>query len=332
MVRGCAALTPAVAADAIEPAMNRATPAPPAPSLYQAFGLIVRSRWALPELPLAAAEATADIEIECGEVPVNLPDASVRNAFFDVAGNEMLIRIGGVARYLLRAGSAVVVAPEDGASEDEVRAFLLTVVFGALLHQRDELVLHGSAVAIGGRAVAFLGFSGLGKSTLAAGFRRRGYPVLTDDLCVVRRLGEAWSVPPSFPHMKLWLDALERLELSAEGLRRIRHKEEKRALPLHDKFAAAPLPLTKIYVLRRAERHERPEVLPLAGPAKFAALRNQTYRRGMLEGLAKKTRSFQQALAVARDVPVSLLVRPAQGFHLDELIRLVEADLGRGGE
>lgn len=298
------------------------------PGFYEAFGLVVRSQMPLPELRAAQAGAVVDVDVECGEVPAELPGASVRNAFFDVAGEDMLIRIAGVARYRLRGGRTVTIAADEGAPEDDVRAFLLTVVCGALLHQRDELVLHGSAVALGGRAVAFLGFSGLGKSTLAAGFRRRGVPVLTDDLCVVRPCAAGgWAIPPSFPHMKLWLDALEKLELSAEGLRRIRQKEEKRALPLRGEFAAAPAPLAKLYVLRRAGDRDRPAVRPLDAAARLAALRNQTYRPGMLEGLAKRPRYFQQALALARDLPMALLVRPAHGFHLDALIELIEADL-----
>lgn len=306
---------------------NPVAPTPLEPGLYQAFGLVVRSSWALPELRRAAGNATADVVIERGEVPASLPTAAVANAFFDVAGADMVIRVPEVARYWLRAGREIVVASEPGAADDDVRAFLFTVVFGALLHQRDELVLHGSAVGIEGQAVVFLGFSGMGKSTLAAGFRKRGHLVLTDDLCVVRPESERWMVAPSFPHMKLWLDALEQLDLAATGLRRVLHKGEKRALPLQEQFAESALPLVQCYVLRRAERREDTAVVPLAGPSKLAALRNQTYRPGMLAGLDKKTGNFQQALALARQVPISLLVRPAHGFHLEALIDRVEADL-----
>lgn len=300
------------------------------PGLYQAFGLVVSSTWRTPELPPATAPGPADVSIELGEVPETLPGATVKNAFFDVAGQDLLIRFGNIARYWLRGGREIIVAPADGAVEDDVRAFLFTVVFGALLHQRDELVLHGSAVEIAGRAVAFMGYSGLGKSTLAAGFRKRGCPVLTDDLCVVRPGGTQWLLAPSFPHMKLWLDALEHLDLSAEGLRRVAHRGEKRAVPLLESFAASALPLAHCYVLRREEKQGDVAVRPLAGPAKVAALRNQTYRPGILAGLDKKERHFQQALELAQGVPISLLLRPAQGFHLDAMIECVLADLAGG--
>jgi len=52
---------------------------------------------------------------------------------------------------------------------------------GALLHQRNILALHAGTIAVNGGSVIFCGPSGIGKSTLAAGFRRRGYPNVAGD-------------------------------------------------------------------------------------------------------------------------------------------------------
>lgn len=310
--------------------MSRSASAPV--HVHHAFGLVVRSSWPLPELPPGPVDAAGDVEIVAGPVPERLDDATVSNAFFDVARERMLVRIPGVARYLLEQGRRVVIAAEPDAAEDEVRAFLGTVIFGALLHQREDLVLHGSAVEIGGRAVAFLGFSGLGKSTLAAGFRQRGHAVLTDDLCVVRpRAAGGWEVVPSFPHMKLWLDSLEQLGLSADGLRRIRSKEAKRALPVVENFATTARPLAKLYVLRRSDTVAQAKLMPLDSSARLAALGNQAYRPGMLAGLSGHARHFEQAVVIARALPMSLLVRPPEGFHLEAMIDLVLADLAAPG-
>ena len=56
---------------------------------------------------------------------------------------------------------------------------------GAILMQRKVFPLHGSAIAINGKAYAFVGDSGAGKSTLASAFLNKGYQLLSDDVIAV---------------------------------------------------------------------------------------------------------------------------------------------------
>lgn len=61
-------------------------------------------------------------------------------------------------------------------------------VLSYVLMLRGETVLHASAVDVGGRAVAFVGSSGMGKTTLATLMCRDGGLLITDDvLRLVRR-------------------------------------------------------------------------------------------------------------------------------------------------
>ena len=53
------------------------------------------------------------------------------------------------------------------------------------LYRRRRLVLHASAVDLGGRALAFVGNSGMGKSTLAALMCAGGADLITDDVLAV---------------------------------------------------------------------------------------------------------------------------------------------------
>ena len=56
---------------------------------------------------------------------------------------------------------------------------------------------------MGGSAVAFLGDSGFGKSTLAAALLRKGYPLLTDDVMVLSFKGQDVLAHPSLARIKL---------------------------------------------------------------------------------------------------------------------------------
>ena len=71
------------------------------------------------------------------------------------------------------------------ADEDKIRLYILGTCMGALLMQRKILPLHGSAIAIDGKAYAFVGDSGAGKSTLASAFLSKGYKLLSDDVIAV---------------------------------------------------------------------------------------------------------------------------------------------------
>lgn len=295
---------------------------------YEAFGLRIRSSLPLPELIPDDREGDPDARIVYGSVPAELPNASFVRPRFQAATGALLLRIEGVARYLVTDGKSIVVEPEAHAHEDDVRLFLLGSALGALLHQRHDLVLHGSAIKVGGRCAVFLGPSGSGKSTLALAFRERGHPILTDDLSVVRPGRDGWlEVQPGYPQAKLWLDSLASVNIASEGLRRIRQSMEKRALPLEASFYRRALPVGWIYILRR-DADDDIRIEPLGGSRRFAVLRTHTYRFRYLERSGSQAEHFQSAVQLAQQVPICIVRRPRELLRLAELVDRLETDLG----
>jgi len=110
-------------------------------------------------------------------VPASLDDASKKGATWQIAGDRFLFQVPGVARFLLRGGREILFEAAPGVQAGDVSAFVIGTVFGILLHQRGEIVLHASAVRVNDRAVLFCGPSGAGKSTLAAALAQRGFPL-----------------------------------------------------------------------------------------------------------------------------------------------------------
>lgn len=298
----------------------------PGSDRHRAFGLVLGSVWPLPELMAAEAGGAVDIEVVESTVPAELAGAVERGVRFEAAPGRLLLRVDNVANYLAVDGGKILVQRMPGADLADVRAFLLTVVMGAVLQQRGDLVLHGSAIEVpGAGAVMFLGRSGAGKSTMAAEFRRRGYPVLTDDLCVVRPdASGCMMVQAGIPHLKLWADSLAQLGLGSEGLQRVRQKIEKRILPIAENFVSEARLAGRVFVLTPSER-KAPVLEELSGTVKFEVFRNHTYRHGFLAGSTEKAQHFRAAMGLAGRVPVHAALRARAGFDLTEFANLIEA-------
>lgn len=75
------------------------------------------------------------------------------------------------------------------------------------LSRQGKLVLHASAIEVGEFAIAFIGESGRGKSTLAASFAGAGRHFLTDDGLQLAWDGQALIAQPSHPSIRLWDDS-----------------------------------------------------------------------------------------------------------------------------
>ena len=72
--------------------------------------------------------------------------------------------------------------PDPTVDPELLPVFLAGTVIAVVLMLRGHPVLHASAVEVGGRGLAFVGRSGMGKSTLATAFCARGAALITDDV------------------------------------------------------------------------------------------------------------------------------------------------------
>ena len=76
---------------------------------------------------------------------------------------------------------AVTVIPREDARQDAVIDYYHRVILPVVLHGRGWEVLHASGVVTDRGVVAFSADSQTGKSTIAYGLSRRGYPLYADD-------------------------------------------------------------------------------------------------------------------------------------------------------
>ena len=142
-----------------------------------------------------------------------------------------------------------------GTPAHTVRHLLLDQVLPLVVGAPDRIALHGSVVRTETGAIAFLGPSGLGKSTLAARLGRRGYPVLSDDCCLIVRAPGGFTVVPSYPGVRLKPDAIAQAFGGPRDGESVAHYSTKRRVGgRHDvPFDEQPVPLSRIYAIAPIE-------------------------------------------------------------------------------
>jgi len=269
--------------------------------IYSVFGLTLASAIPLPELLPPLDAASVDIRIAIGEVP-RIDDAP---SGLSVHPGGALLTVPDVGRYWIADGRAILVEPDPGASDRNVRLFLLGSALGAILHQRELLPLHANAIVIERRAIAFMGHPGAGKSTMAGWFHDRGYPVLADDVCVVTIGPDGTPLAhPGLPRLRLWREALEAGGRTAEGLELSFDGMDKYNVPIGQEVRG-PVPLSHVYLLEKAkEGAEQEEVRQLRGVDAVDALVANTYRGAYLPLTGGTQRHLMVCVDLARRLPV----------------------------
>lgn len=294
---------------------------------YRVYGLNIASSIPFPEL--LPTSAPAEVTIRYGEVPHKLPHPIARAVFYQAEGDQFLLNMDtlAIARYLVCQGREIIVKPAPGSDQASIRLFLLGSCIAAVCYQRGLLPLHGSAVQTRHGAVIFAGGSGMGKSTLAASFQQRGYPILADDLSVIKldETGRPWVMPGQI-RLKLWRDVLDHMGHDSNGLNPVRPNLEKYSLPLESAFAVDPVPLHKVYVLN-THHHNECRLQAITGMKKLPMLDTHLYYRRLSSYLVKRSDLFHQLSSVAQQVTLGHLHRP-RTFSPDALATCIEADLG----
>lgn len=275
---------------------------------YFCYGLHIASELEMPELRVAHSPSSPDVLIRLGSLSSNGLDESLRqNGNLWIGNNVLRLHVPEVARFEISDGKQIIVDALPAASPGDVRLFLQGSALGAMLHQRGHLVLHGNAIRFGDACMVCVGHSGSGKSTLAATLLQHGHDILADDVTPITSGNLAL---PGFPRIKLWQDAANNLGISTAPLTRILHRMDKYNLPLSvEETTDTPLPIRWVYVLEWSDVSELTFV-PVEGAARFALLREHTYRLHYLKGGERLQQHMMQCAQLSRHIQLVRVLRP----------------------
>ncbi len=283
---------------------------------YDVCGLRLRSELEIPGLALAEPAAEADLVVQWGrvEAPERWPASGI--AAWPAPEADVLSWAG---RAKLRVSSDEIVV--DSENEPFARQCVVGPGLGVALHRRGRLVLHGSAVDVGGRAVVLLGHKGAGKSTTAAALLTRGHALLTDDLVVLLPDADGPLCAPGPTQMKLWPASAEAFGLDGE----VRPFMEglAKGVWFGARAAREAAPVEAVCVLAWGDDVE---VEALSGPAAFGAAFEHVYAPRFL-GAPAGTSLVAPVARLCGQVAVLRLTRPqrldAVGDGIDALLDAV---------
>jgi hypothetical protein len=300
--------------------------------LYKAFGLSIASELTLPELPMLSNDyGNTDVIVEMVD---NLPFywSSITNeeSGFIFKDNSILFRLPNVGIFQIMNGNRIRVTALKEASKDRLRLYILGTCMGAILMQRKILPLHGSALAIDGRAIAIVGESGAGKSTLASAFLEKGYPLLSDDVIPISfRNDQEPMIIPAYPQQKLWKESLQHLGKESQHFRPVVEREEKFAIPVLDQFYTKPISLEAIFELKILEDDDI-NITPIQSLHRLPTLFEHTYRNFLFYHTGLIEWHFNCTVKLAEKVQIYQITRPKVRFTAHELADLILAKLEKG--
>ena len=232
------------------------------------------------------------------------------------------LRFDQVADFVFVADTNQLLWNPDWVRVEGILAYLLVdQVIPGVLALMGELLLHGSAVAVDGQVVAFVGETGRGKSTLAAALVRRGYPLVADDLIRVRWQDRRPLARGPGSMLRLWPPSLEAVGFP----RTIAHSTTVTGkLRIDVPLATRDMPLVRLYALSPAGRlHLSVADSRGAFEGAFASLfrPDRTTERLALD--------FQRAADLLQRCSVHKLEYPRTLEGIPELVACVLRDLNR---
>ncbi len=335
---------------------------------YFVFGLRLRSNLPVPGVPTVASLADdhaaqslapfADLQLSLATPPPHTPSEALTYVSPHLtesgepvlrmwkADDDSLLRLAyndGTQFWIDRERHSIWSTWPPNLSLGNTLSYLLGPVLGLVLRLRGVTCLHASAVAFGNRCAVFVGAEGAGKSTTAAAFAKRGYPVLSDDIVALvppartpasasSSAGNGFLALSAYPHLCLWPDSVAMVQSAGEPeLPRISDGWDKRRLALGaagTRFASGALPIGVIYLLGERSADAAPSIGPATGSPALLSLLANTYANNLLDR-ALRAEEFAVLDRLLAEVPVRLL-RPHQDpARLGQMCDLIERDFAQ---
>ncbi|MBI3591534.1 MAG: hypothetical protein HY094_09200 [Candidatus Melainabacteria bacterium] len=213
-------------------------------------------------------------------------------------------------------------APTQKAKE-EVRHLLLNTVIPLVMNHKNIETLHASSVLTSKGAIAFIGGSGDGKSTIAASLIQKGFHLVSDDKIPLYLHGEKIFIKSGPPEMNLWPRVREALNLKT-----IIQESQKKIFTSFTtlQHAAGSFPLVQIYFLNPIKEISPAAITSISKKeALYELIKNAQILDASDFNILK--RLFLNLSQVTKHVPAKTLTYPKGIPNIEELSKILLLDI-----
>jgi hypothetical protein len=292
---------------------------------YHAYGLNIRSEIPLPDLPMVIAEPEVDIHLSVVSRPHE--KTAAKDYEFTQVADGILLDWHEFGRFLLRNGNEILVELEDGADETFIRHLIMGPVLCLLNYQRGVHIFHASAIAHPTGAIAFMAGLGYGKSTQAAAFIHRGYPLITDDVLLLTSSDRKLMAIPGVPFLKLWPETLITLGENPDDFSPVKTNLPKRTYNREEQAQKELVALRAAFILDQGDELKIERLSPLDALRWILPNWYGVLFHGELLPILGLDRQFHDCTKLVQSVPVFRLQRPPSLDLLPQICDLIECNL-----
>lgn len=264
-----------------------------------------------------------DVSIEFSNQRKEVVSPVYSDNFYRLNETEFSMDVKDVGCFYASNGNYININLYPKATKTMVELYLNGSTYGAILHQRQILPLHGSSFAHKGKGIMLCGESGAGKSSLTASFCKHGARFLTDDVSpIVFKTSKPYVLPLS-DRIKLWEDSLHQLNYVNDNLTQISTDYHKFYFPIEPTETQA-YALDIIFIIDKYKGQEV-KIEEIAGIQKFEQLRNEIYRWEYLQGMKMTEADYLKKIIDLNANLKAFKVSRPENIELDAMRRRIES-------
>ena len=297
---------------------------PPKPFFYySAYGLTIKSELALPALPSIQNVPQIDVTILLADLSDAFNRENLHKDYWQASPNNFYMHITDIeADFHVTNGDTIFIETGRNFTDPDLHMQVLGTCMGILAQQRNILPLHASCISKGNECIIISGQSGSGKSTLAMALNKKGYPLLSDDICALHFSEDNLPyVYPTIPQIKIGADSASALGVNTLNLISI---FSKRIVPIDNRSTNQRHTIKTIFSIEEGNNN-RLKIQELHGAQKMALLAKNTYTTPeIIKYLGKTSRHFEQCTILAKRYKVKQICRTSSLDNVSDLISTIE--------